>query len=103
MRETFNCYFLGAGYCMGCTGKKCNFKNGSNICITPGKRTFSMESTGINVSDTLDKQFGIKLFWYRKGNSLEIPLTKCSAFIFDREVNSDCFNKMILSINENVR
>jgi predicted metal-binding protein len=77
--------FLSTGYCMGCPGKKCNFKVGKNYCRNPKKRTFSMEATGINVVDTVSKLFGFEMHWYSKGK-LDVPyMLKCIA-IFPREL-----------------
>ena len=73
--------FLSTGYCMGCTGKKCNFKLGIEHCRNPKKRTFSMEATGINVVDTVLRLFDIELYWYSKGK-LDIPyMIKCIAVL----------------------
>lgn len=64
--------FLSTGYCMGCPGKKCSFKLGENVCRKPGKRTYSMEATGINVVETVKRNFDINIYWYQKGNT-DVP------------------------------
>lgn len=79
--------FLATGYCMGCPGKKCNFKLGSEHCRNPQKRTFSMEATGVNVVKTIKKSLNLDLYWYSKGN-IDIPyMVKCMAF-FPRNVEN---------------
>lgn len=98
MREKYGALFLGAGYCMGCKSRKCNFKVGFDFCKNPKLRTFSMEATGINVSQTLINVFGIRLSWYKKGQELNIPMTKCIAILFKEEVTQDQFNKYINEI-----
>ena len=91
LRDNHNCLFLGTGYCMGCKGIKCSFKNGDSICRNPQKRTYSLEATGVNVSLTLHKEYNIQLQWYRKNGPLNIPVTKCCAFIFNNETSEECF------------
>lgn len=59
--------FLATGYCMGCPGKKCSFKVNETVCRNPAKRTFSMEATGINVVETVQRNLNIPMYWYRKG------------------------------------
>lgn len=87
--------FLGTGYCMGCTGKKCNFKLGINSCRNPHKRTFSMEATGVNVVATVKKLFGIEFFWYSKGRT-DIPyMLKCMAILPGKD-GLDNLNRTLL-------
>ena len=73
--------FLSTGYCMGCPGRKCNFKLGYGYCRNPAKRTFSMEATGINVVDTVKKVFGLQMHWYYRGNTDDPNLLKCIAVL----------------------
>lgn len=74
-------FFLSTGYCMGCPGKKCNFKLGNSFCRSPEKRTYSMEATGINVVETVKKHFKLDMYWYSPGK-VDIPyMLKCIAFI----------------------
>lgn len=88
--------FLSSGYCMGCPGQKCNFKIGRNFCRNPQKRTYSMESTGINVIETLKKQCNIISFWYSKGK-FDVPyMVKCIAYFPDP---NKCVEVMQTTIN----
>lgn len=81
--------FLSTGYCMGCVGKKCNFKLGLNSCRNPHKRTFSLEATGINVVATVKDLFDIELYWYSKGNT-DVPyMLKCIAVFPGKEYQQD--------------
>lgn len=78
-------FFLGTGYCMGCPGKKCNYKLGNNFCRNSKRRTFSMESTGINVVATVKNLFDEDFHWYTKSTP-DIPyMMKCILFISDRQ------------------
>ncbi|MDK2888442.1 MAG: hypothetical protein PWP72_1320 [Thermoanaerobacter sp.] len=90
--------FLSTGYCMGCGGKKCNFKLGLDSCRNPHRRTFSMEATGINVVETIKKLFGIKLYWYSKGNT-DIPyMLKCIAVFPGKESREDLSLSLLINI-----
>lgn len=100
VREKTGGLFLGSGFCMGCTGKKCNFKNGLNYCVNPDKRTFSMEATGINVCKTVHENMGINFYWYKKGEKLDIPLTKCCLFAFNTNITDDEFCSLFLKLNK---
>lgn len=73
--------FLSTGYCMGCAGKKCNYKTGKNFCSNPAKRTFSIEATGVNVVESVKRLFGLEMYWYSRG-STDIPyMVKCIAIL----------------------
>lgn len=73
--------FLGTGYCMGCTGKKCSYKL-KEPCRNPQKRTFSMEATGINVVKTVWNNMHERFYWYTRTN-LSVPyLMKAILLIF---------------------
>lgn len=78
--------FLATGYCMGCPGKKCAFKLGIEQCRHPNIRTYSMESTGINVVETVENVFNMRMYWYKKGDT-DVPyMLKCMAFIPSRNL-----------------
>lgn len=98
IRHKHNTIFLGTGFCMGCKGKKCNYKMGLEYCANPSKRTYSMESTGINVSETLLNTVGIKLQWYKKGENFDIPLTKCGVVMFKNEITEEDFHKIFSEV-----
>jgi predicted metal-binding protein len=91
--------FLSNGYCQGCHGKKCNFKLGFEYCGNPKKRTYSMEATGINVVKTVDKCFGVKMFWYNRNNIGEVPyLLKCMA-LFPNAIDGKEEGLLIQTLN----
>lgn len=80
--------YLGTGYCLGCPGKKCSFKIGEKICRNPKNRTFSMESTGIDVVKTVKKVFNQNMYWYSKGK-INVPyMIKCLAFFPNKDINN---------------
>jgi predicted metal-binding protein len=73
--------FLSTGYCMGCPGKKCNFKLGQEYCRNPSKRTFSMEAAGIDVVDSVKRLFDLPMYWYTPGNTNVPYMLKCIAVL----------------------
>lgn len=84
--------YLGTGYCLGCRGKKCNFKLGENYCRNPLRRSYSMESTGIDVEKTVKNTFDIDLKWYKKLDIKEVDyMLKCFAVIPREEVTEEKF------------
>lgn len=88
LQEQYFGYFLGTGYCMGCSGKKCAIKLGES-CRAPEKRTFSMEATGINVVSTVQNIFHKNFYWYTKKQS-DIPyMMKCILYHTANENISD--------------
>ncbi|WP_049755838.1 DUF2284 domain-containing protein [Desulforamulus reducens] len=96
LRTKFEGNFLSTGYCMGCPGKKCNYKLGHKFCRNPQKRTYSMEATGINVVETLKKTTGIEMFWYKKGQT-DIPyMLKCIAYF--PSINSNLTKDKLVGI-----
>lgn len=96
IRQKTACVFLATGYCMGCTGVKCNYKLGNEYCKNPQKRTYSMEATGINVEQTLFNNLNIKLQWYRNNKELDLPITKVCLFMF-QEYSLDKFIELFQS------
>lgn len=84
LQKQFSGYFLGTGYCMGCPGKKCAIKLGEP-CRAPMKRTFSMEATGINVVDTVQKIFQKRFYWYTKTRTDVAYMMKCILYHTDKK------------------
>lgn len=78
--------FLSTGYCMGCAGRKCNFKMGIESCRNPQKRTYSMEATGINVVQTMKNIFDINLYWYKKGLTNIPYMVKCITVLPSKDI-----------------
>lgn len=91
LTEKTGCIFLGTGFCMGCGSKKCSYKEGILDCRNPTRRSYSMESTGINVEATLKETVEVQLYWYGKNSGLDIPLTKASLFMFDSGISEAGF------------
>lgn len=95
LQNAFGGTFLATGYCMGCPGKRCSFKLGEEVCRNPGKRTYSMEATGINVVETVNAAFGIPFHWYTKRNT-DIPyMLKCIAFIPKEKIEDKVFKDFL--------
>lgn len=93
---TFGGQVFSAGYCGGC--QKCAVKQGQP-CSKPKERMFSMESTGILVSDSLE-QIGLpKLDWIRYKDKY-VPKYTCRVVLLltDKEVSCseiiDKFNEI---------
>ena len=75
-------FFLSNGHCRGCGNKKCSFKNGQDFCQNPQKRTFSLESTGVDVEATVARLFDLKLQWYKNNNYNEVEYMAKSIGLF---------------------
>lgn len=89
--------FLSSGFCKGCGNKKCAVKDGTK-CRSPLKRTFSLESTGVIVTDVAKRFLGFELYWWNKQDTNCIPpyMTKIVALIGNQPIDSS----EILSILE---
>lgn len=86
--NSFGGHFLATGYCMGCPGQKCAIKTGKP-CRNIQRRTFSMEATGINVVNTVQKVFHKRFYWYHK-NFIEVPyMMKCILYNGAVGMNAD--------------
>lgn len=69
----FDGYLLSSGHCVGCGQKsRCTFSV-NNRCKNPKNRLFSMESTGILVTDLMANNFDLPLFWFNKDPNLNVP------------------------------
>jgi len=95
LSHTVGEFFLSTGYCMGCPGKKCNFKLGFNYCRNPKKRTYSLEATGINVVETVQVCLNLSMYWYSPGK-IDVPyMLKCIAFFPKVDHSEDNRRKFI--------
>jgi hypothetical protein len=56
--------YLGGGYCRGCPGRKCAVTDQHASCRNPGRRTYSMEGTGIDVVSTVERTLQMQIHWY---------------------------------------
>jgi len=62
---------LSCGHCIGC--RKCGWKNGTNSCLNPKQRTFSLEATGIDVEKLMRENTDLPVLWWNQNNSQYIP------------------------------
>lgn len=67
-----NGYFLSSGNCRSCRPKRCAVKEGKN-CRNLYTRTFSLESTGIVVTDLIKQLFNFDLQWWKRSELSYIP------------------------------
>jgi len=103
------CNFLGgillnAGHCTECGAKRCAFKEGERTCRNPGKRTFSLESTGVLATNLMKQQFNIPLLWFNKKKPDYFPeyMIKLMLVLTKQEIPLDtlsiwvrhCFNSL---------
>jgi len=65
-------YFLSSGHCCSCKPKRCAVKDGKP-CRKPDARTYSLEATGILVTELMKGVFDIKLQWWRTKQPDYIP------------------------------
>lgn len=65
-------YFLSSGNCHGCRPKRCAVKD--NLpCRAPDKKTFSLEATGVLVTELMKGVFGIELQWWQQQDPAYVP------------------------------
>ncbi|MBW2090924.1 MAG: hypothetical protein JRI34_02220 [Deltaproteobacteria bacterium] len=77
LAKNFSTMFLGSGHCVGCKNKKCAFKQGSQECSNPTERIFSMEATGVLVTELVKRWFGFPLYWWQRNEPSYIPPYMC--------------------------
>lgn len=65
-------YFLSSGNCQVCRPKRCAVKEGLP-CRKPAGRTFSLEATGVLVTELMKDAFGLDLQWWNRDNPAHIP------------------------------
>jgi hypothetical protein len=88
--------FLATGYCKGC--HKCSFP-----CKTPSKQTFSLESTGVDVEDTVRRLFNTELQWFGKRNPNDVDyMMKIIAYFPKNRVNNLGFEDVLVTILNNL-
>lgn len=91
-------YFLSSGNCHGCRPKRCAIKEG-NPCRNKEARTYSLESTGILVTEVIKQAFGFELQWWVKDDPNIIPgyMVKCVGIISNNTFNSEEIKKEIIN------
>lgn len=72
-------YWIGAGNCRACKGKKCPHKE-TGVCTKPNERTYSMEATGINVCRLMHFA-GVDLVWRYPGHNTVHNMVRVSCFL----------------------
>ena len=65
-------YFLSSGNCQVCRPKRCAVKQGKK-CRNPSRRTYSLEATGVLVTQLMKNCFGIELQWWRREDPSFVP------------------------------
>lgn len=65
-------YFLSSGNCQLCRPKRCAVKEGL-ACRKPKGRTYSLEATGVLVTELMKDVFGLELQWWRRDDPVHIP------------------------------
>lgn len=84
-------FFLSSGFCRGCGNQRCAVKDAIK-CRHPLRRTFSLESTGVIVSEVAENFLGFKLYWWDRFNKDFYPLymTKIVSILGNQPIdNSD--------------
>ncbi|MFH1982909.1 MAG: DUF2284 domain-containing protein [Pseudomonadota bacterium] len=89
-------YFLSSGHCSTCRPKKCSVKLGNNCC-DPKHRTYSLESTGVIVTELVEKVFGIELEWWDPKNNKIIPnhMMKIVGVLVKNEFSLEAINTIV--------
>jgi len=72
LASSLDSYFLSSGNCHSCRPKRCAVKDGEK-CRKPDLRTYSLESTGVIVTELMQDLFDIELQWWRSKNPSYIP------------------------------
>jgi predicted metal-binding protein len=91
-------YFLGSGHCISCRPKKCAVKQGEP-CRNPDDITYSLEATGILVTELMKRFFGIELKWWRPQEKDYIPeyMLKVIGLVRDEDFAEYEIRRAILS------
>ncbi len=80
--------FLSSGFCKGCGTKRCAVKEGDK-CMHPLQRTFSLESTGVIVTELTERLFDFRLYWWDRYNPIYLPpyMIKIVAILTNQAIN----------------
>lgn len=65
-------FFLSSGHCSSCRPKRCSIKEG-NSCVKPDTKTYSLEATGVLVTELMENLFGLELQWWKPREPHYIP------------------------------
>jgi predicted metal-binding protein len=90
-------FFLSSGFCRGCGNKRCAVKDGSK-CRHPLRRTFSLESTGVVVSEVAEKFLDFKLYWWDRGNKDYFPpyMTKIISILSNQPIDNSDISALLI-------
>lgn len=91
-------YFLSSGNCHSCRPKRCAVKDGKP-CRKPDARTYSLEATGVYVTELMKNLFGMELQWWRPKEPEYIPkyMVKVIGLTRERIFDADETKRAILS------
>ncbi len=91
-------YFLSSGHCCACRPKRCAVKDGKP-CRKPDARTYSLEATGILVTELMKGVFDIELQWWRPKEPDYIPkyMLKVIGLTREKAFDSDETKRAIMS------
>jgi len=88
--------FLSSGFCRGCGNQRCAVKNGCK-CRYPLRRTFSLESTGVIVSEVAEKLLGFELYWWDRADKDYHPpyMTKIISILSNQPINNSDISALL--------
>lgn len=72
LASSLDAYFLSSGNCHSCRPKRCAVKDGKP-CRKPDARTYSLEATGVLVTELMKDLFDTELQWWRSKEPDYIP------------------------------
>ncbi|NPV93096.1 MAG: hypothetical protein HPY50_20215 [Firmicutes bacterium] len=91
--DEYGGHFLGTGYCKGCY--KC-----SKPCSNPKRMIFSMESTGVDVEDTVKRLFDTELQWFEKKDPNKVEYMMKVMGFFPKKEFQFCKELLFISLNK---
>ena len=98
LASTLDAYFLSSGNCHSCRPMRCAVKDGKP-CRKPDARTYSLEATGVLVTELMKNLFDTELQWWRPKEPDYIPkyMMKVIGLTRERDFDEDETKKAILS------
>lgn len=94
-------YLFGSGKCTGCRVRKCAYKE-SRTCRSTNSRIYSLEATGVLVTDLMKQAFNIELQWWRPREPEVIPdyMIKVIGLTIDKPFDAlDAREALLRSLN----
>lgn len=97
MEQETGAYALGIGHCHGCRSKKmCTILQGEKTCISPEKRHYSIEATGVECSALNEQLHGERLPWWFKGPELPLYMRRFAGLFVNHEFDN-LLHKLVTS------